>query len=222
MATVTKPSIGNERSIGTLKVKEERNVVRQLNSAPPSDLSKIELFALIMTTVLALVSAIAAAFEIRKMVDPLGSFATTIKSLGGTLTIERDQFQDATLTIALANSRQSDLSFLANIRHYRIASLDLSHMPIDDDQLQYVTQLLAVESLNLSGTKITDAGAACLPRIHGLQRLNLTATHVTASSLAVLAKCHELNEVNLAATAVLPADAHTVTWTSGTPKVAFE
>ena len=56
--------------------------------------------------------------------------------------------------------------------------LDLSHSPIDDDGLRYLSKLKKLKELNLTGTKITDAGLAHVP-VESLEVLNLDGTSAT-------------------------------------------
>lgn len=78
----------------------------------------------------------------------------------------------------------------AGLRAFRnlrgLEYLDLSGLPISDEQLTTIGELTSLESLWLTGTQITDAGLSALQGLKRLRTLDVSGTAVTPAGLAAL------------------------------------
>jgi hypothetical protein len=79
----------------------------------------------------------------------------------------------------------------------QIVSLNLSNMPVDDDELRIIAQFPNLEKLILNNTKITGPGLKSLTPLKKLRTISLAGTSVDAASLAVLQKLVALKDVYL-------------------------
>jgi uncharacterized membrane protein len=77
----------------------------------------------------------------------------------------------------------------------QLIDLNLSNMPIKDDDLGVIGQLENLEKLNLNNTEVTGATLSKLSRLTKLKSLSLSGTKVTKASLKDLGKLPLLREV---------------------------
>lgn len=77
----------------------------------------------------------------------------------------------------------------------QLIDLNLSNMPIKDDDLGVIGQLENLEKLNLNNTDVTGATLSKLSRLTKLKSLSLSGTKVTKASLQDLGKLPLLREV---------------------------
>lgn len=77
----------------------------------------------------------------------------------------------------------------------QLVELDLSRMPVTDDQLELVARFSNLEKLNLNFTTVTGTGFDKLRPLLRLKYLSLTGTPVTQARLAVLEQLPALKRV---------------------------
>lgn len=100
---------------------------------------------------------------------------------------------DVTLFNSSAFSRKS-LEELAPIAS-QIVHLNVSGMPVTDEEIPLLVTFKNLRQLNLNYTKLTDNGVQKLSGLTELRSLMLTGTGVTAKALAALAKFPKLKHV---------------------------
>ena len=79
----------------------------------------------------------------------------------------------------------------------QVVSLNLSKMPVTDDELRIVSGFKNLEKLNLNFTAIQGHGLKDLATLSRLESISLSGTGVTAEHLHPLASCDSLKEVFL-------------------------
>lgn len=77
----------------------------------------------------------------------------------------------------------------------QIVSLNLDKMPVTDDQLQTIGELINLRTLNLSFTKITGSGLSHLGKLVHLKTLSLSGTAVKQESIAQLSSLKALHQL---------------------------
>lgn len=77
----------------------------------------------------------------------------------------------------------------------QLVSLNLTNMPMGDEEMALLAPFKALESLNLNGTQVTEAGLRYLEGAKELQSLALSGTKVTAGIGEVLGQFPALQEV---------------------------
>jgi uncharacterized membrane protein len=77
----------------------------------------------------------------------------------------------------------------------QIVSLNLNKMPVTDDDLKTIAQLVNLRRLNLSFTNIKDSGLAALNPLKELKQLSLSGTGVNAANLGVLSSLPQLTQL---------------------------
>ena len=68
----------------------------------------------------------------------------------------------------------------------QLVSINLTNMPMGDEEMALLAPFKALESLNLNGTQVTEAGLKHLSGAKGLRSLALSGTQVTAAIAEVL------------------------------------
>jgi Leucine-rich repeat (LRR) protein len=84
---------------------------------------------------------------------------------------------------------------LDELRHMR--ELDLSGLPIEDDDLRHLEHLPSLRTLVLRGTAITDAGLVHLQKVRKLTYLGLRQTKVTDAGMRHLPAIETLTHLDL-------------------------
>ncbi len=84
----------------------------------------------------------------------------------------------------------------------QLVSLNFSHTPIDDRQLQSLAKLTNLRVLNLNSTSITDAGLATLRPLKELRRLSIVGTRISDASIATFRDLKNLDHLYLYGTDV--------------------
>ncbi|MHC5009591.1 MAG: leucine-rich repeat domain-containing protein [Planctomycetota bacterium] len=87
----------------------------------------------------------------------------------------------------------------------RLRELDLSELPVTDEDLVHLAQLASLRRLTLRKTAITDAGLEHLQSIAGLEDLSLRETDITDAGMDHLAKISTLTRLDLNTTPVTDA-----------------
>jgi len=77
----------------------------------------------------------------------------------------------------------------------QIISLNLSNMPVEDDDLKLISRFQNLEKLILNNTKINGSGFKDLTALRNLRSISLAGTAVEKGSLDMLAKIPELKTV---------------------------
>ena len=93
-----------------------------------------------------------------------------------------------------ANYQQSFLTDLLQIRN-QLVSLDLSNLPIADDDLQVISQFINLERLNLNGTDVEGKTLALLSSCKKLKALSLANTKIGESIRPLLEASQSLEQV---------------------------
>jgi hypothetical protein len=77
----------------------------------------------------------------------------------------------------------------------QIVELNLAHMPVKNDDLKTVQQMVHLQKLNLNYTDITNEGLMQLSNLKDLEELSLSGTSVTAEALRKLLSLLRINEL---------------------------
>jgi hypothetical protein len=88
----------------------------------------------------------------------------------------------------------------------QLVEINLSKMPISDDDLQTIAQFPNVEKLILNNTNIDGSGFIHLKKSDHLQSISVSGTNVTAGMLKILGEIKSLREVHLWNTPVRESD----------------
>lgn len=115
--------------------------------------------------------------------------------------------------------KPEQLGELSEIKTQLIA-LNLSNMPVKDEDLSTIGQLENLEKLNLNNTDITGATLSKLSNLEKLTSLSLSGTKVTKAALKDLGKLPNLREVFIWNTPVLEKDLAELK--KQNPKLRFE
>lgn len=104
----------------------------------------------------------------------------------------------------------------------QLVELNLSGMPVEDDDIRFLSQFNNLEILNLNNTKITDQSIDRLVSLNKLSKLSLTGTKVTSKGMKKLSGMKSLQEVYLWNTPVNQKDVEalrgkspTIIWNQG-------
>ena len=92
----------------------------------------------------------------------------------------------------------------------QLVSLNLSRMPVTDEDLKTVTKFTNLESLNLNNTEITGEGLKGLASLRNLRSLAVSGTRVGKEHLQAIASAQKLEEVFIWNTSVSPTDVETL------------
>jgi hypothetical protein len=104
------------------------------------------------------------------------------------------------LNIDEAQISGAGLKYLIHQKAIRI--IWIRHVPITDNGLQSISQLVDLQELTICNTKLTDAGLKHLRNLHQLSRLVLNGDKFTDAGLEHLAGLIHLKTLNLAGTKV--------------------
>jgi uncharacterized membrane protein len=115
--------------------------------------------------------------------------------------------------------KPEQLGELSDIKK-QLVVLNLSNMPIKDEDLSTIAQFENLEKLNLNNSDITGATLSKLSSLSKLQSLSLSGTKVTKASLQSLGKMPHLTEVFIWNTPVLEKEL--VELKKQHPKTVFE
>jgi uncharacterized membrane protein len=77
----------------------------------------------------------------------------------------------------------------------QIIELSMARMPVKDDQLKPLQEMINLQTLNLNYTDISDAGLQYLTRLKKLKDLDLSGTSITAAGLEKILELPELASV---------------------------
>lgn len=101
-----------------------------------------------------------------------------------------------------------DTKYLEELREIsdQLISLNLSGMPVGDDDLRIIEKFNNLEVLNLNGTAISEKGLKGLSALPRLRSLSLSGTDITIDGLRELAGSRSLREVYVWNTGVGPSD----------------
>jgi hypothetical protein len=88
----------------------------------------------------------------------------------------------------------------------QLVEINLSKMPISDDDLQTISQFPNLEKLILNNTNIDGSGFIHLKNLNHLQSISVSGTNVTAGTLKILGEIKTLREVHLWNTPVRESD----------------
>lgn len=102
----------------------------------------------------------------------------------------------------------------------QLVALNLSNMPIKDDDLATISKLENLERLNLNNTDISGASLSKLEGLSKLKSLSLSGTKVSAKALQFLSKLPQLEEVFIWNTQVSETDLASLQ--KQIPKLRFE
>jgi uncharacterized membrane protein len=94
------------------------------------------------------------------------------------------------------NFKPESLKELSAVKDQLVA-LNLSKMPITDDDLKNLSQFRSLEKIILNNTSITGEGLSALTELPNLSSVSLSGTKVTSLSLLKLAENKNLREVYL-------------------------
>jgi uncharacterized membrane protein len=101
--------------------------------------------------------------------------------------------------------KSSDLKDLEVVKE-QIVHLNLSKMPLKDEDLKFIAAFTNLRGLNLSFTQITGATLGALNGLKNLISISLSGTSVKYSDLELLRNLTELSELYLWNTAVTPEE----------------
>jgi hypothetical protein len=102
----------------------------------------------------------------------------------------------------LASAYKSDhIKLLESVRQ-QLVHLNLTDMPVTDEDLMHVAKFEALEKLILNGTKITDKGISTVSKLRNLEVLSLSNTNVTVQMVSYLNSFKSLKEVYIADTKI--------------------
>jgi uncharacterized membrane protein len=88
----------------------------------------------------------------------------------------------------------------------QVVSVNLSNMPIEDEDLKMLQPFKNLEVLNLNNTNITSNGLIFLNNLSNVKLLSLSGTKITVASLSVLTSNQNLKKVFVWNTAILESD----------------
>ena len=100
---------------------------------------------------------------------------------------------------------RKNLDELLDVRD-QLVSLNLSKMPVTDDDLKTVAKFTKLENLNLNNTEITGDGLKYLTGLPNLRSLSVSGTRVSKQHLTGIADASKLEEVFIWNTSVSAAD----------------
>jgi uncharacterized membrane protein len=90
--------------------------------------------------------------------------------------------------------QKTSLEELAEVKE-QLVSINLSNMPLEDDDLKLLGPFKNLEVLNLNNTNITARGIVTLKNLSGLKSISLSGTKATVESLQTLATLPNLSRV---------------------------
>jgi len=111
-----------------------------------------------------------------------------------------DNFDAIALSLRGTEATADDLELVKKL--ISLKRLDLQGLEIEDEALNVLENLTALEFLNLSGTGITGAGLEKLKKLSSLKRLDIRRTTVTDEKLGDLKKLKSLEHLDLRNTEV--------------------
>jgi hypothetical protein len=102
-------------------------------------------------------------------------------------------------TVKRINLRQIGTgAFLPHLKQYPdLEDLDLSGLPLSDDDLSHLVVFRKLRSLHIPSTAVTDTGVKTLTALKELQLLNLSCTRITDAAFASLTKLPKLRSLML-------------------------
>ncbi len=115
--------------------------------------------------------------------------------------------------------KPEQLGELSEIKQQLVA-LNLSNMPIKDEDLSTISQLESLEKLNLNNSDITGKTLTKLEALSNLKSLSLSGTKVTKETIQSLGKLPNLQEVFVWNTPILEKDLTELK--NQYPKIRFE
>lgn len=77
----------------------------------------------------------------------------------------------------------------------QIVELNLSRLPVKDEDIQFIRQMVNLEKLNLNYTDVTDKGVAALTGLSKLRELSLSGTTVSAVALEKILPLPQLSSI---------------------------
>lgn len=102
----------------------------------------------------------------------------------------------------------------------QIVSLNISHLPIEDNAISSISELSNLEKLNLNFTDVTGKTLSSLAACSNLTSLSLSGTNITSDISAALEKLESLRELYIWNTPISPNEIKTMQ--AGFPKIRFE
>ena len=94
----------------------------------------------------------------------------------------------------ISNYTPKELEELLQVKQ-QVTELSLARMPVKDDEMNFVKQMVNLEKLNLNYTDVTDSGLQQLTGLKKLQELSLSGTKVTPVALRKLLPMPQLSSV---------------------------
>ena len=107
------------------------------------------------------------------------------------------------------NYSQQALKELLEVKE-QLVSINLSHMPVKDEDLTLIAQFTSLRKLNLSFTAVSGKNLAVLNKMPFLKELSLAGTAITAKDLQPLAASPKLKNVFIWNTSVTDNDTATL------------
>lgn len=137
-------------------------------------------------------------------------------------TVAQQSPKSPAIDVDIYGRQAFQLDYLTELKKIKIqvVSLNLAYLPIQDDAIGIISELINLEKLNLNFTEVTEKSLPILSACTNLRSLSLSGTKITSDISNTLGNFENLREVYLWNTSISQDDIKTLE--AGYPKIRFE